>query len=610
MKAPKARSPEVLARAKRIGRARTKRRIKSGAKATGMFTAAWLLDWWSGFDLDAYNKEKAKLGIFGKALEQGVSGGVDTGTLPPMEEPQRVSNVNNPTIATISKQLDTLVKTANKIGLQTKQQQDALLSQMAQARRVAKEQQLEQKAPPIPELPSGMESSTGDSLVPLDKSAKELTEKIDDLARALDENGGGGGSIASSLLNGLGLASLLGGRGRGARAATKVASKAARPTVRLAGQVLEKTGSKWQVVTTAANGSKGYSFASRELAEQAEKRLANRAANPVMRALSFAGRMGRVAAAPVVAAGAMSSKLAGLLGSSFKSAARKALTGTAVKDAVRRAAGPIITRALGRTALKSIPIIGMGAGLAFAISRLVQGDPVGAGLDLTSGLGGPVTAIPALAATVARDTYSSVYGIQPEQDPEFTPRMAVIKSAVEAMIREQLGMAVEPKRTPTGQEVANVETPPSAPQRISGTPPAPPAGGASPGGLPSTGGAGTSGGTGASSAASSTAGSISSAPSSATPAPSSADTGQQLNGAAAMPETTGQKTGDYLNAQAIPADDSWQQYGFATDMGRFMPQRGQTSRGGAQGIGNIPSPVYYADNLEDIKTTLFFEYGK
>lgn len=601
---PKAKLPKVTTKGKKPKKAKSARRKPKGV---GEFLADWLMDWWFDFDLAAHREKKAKLGIFGNALGQGVSGGVDTGALPTMEEPQRVSNVNNPTIATISKQLDTLVKTANKIGLQTKQQQDALLSQMAQARRVAKEQQLEQKAPSIPEMPAGIESTTNDSLTPLDTSAKELNKKIDELTEALDQNGDqGGGGILSSLLNGLGLASLFGGKGRAARAATKVA---ARPTVKLGGQVLEKTGNRWQVVTRAADGSKGYSFASRALAEQAERRLANKSTNPLIRALNFAsGRSGRVAAAPV-ASGASSSRLAGVLGGSFRNAARRAITGgSAIKDAVRRAAGPIITRALGSTALKSIPLLGIGAGIAFALNRLMQGDPVGAGLDLASGLGGPLTAIPALAATVSRDVYSSVYGVQPEQDPEFGPRMADIKSAVEAMIREQLGAAVEPKRTPTGQEIASVETPPSAPVRVTSAPPAPPAAASPPSGAPSGTGTTSTGGAGA--ATSRAAPSTGGAPRSATASPApAADTGQQLNAASTMPENTGQMTGEFLNAQALPADDSWSQYGFAPDMGRFMPQTGQTSRGGAQGIGNIPDPVYYADNLEDLKTTLFFQYG-
>ena len=111
---------------------------------------------------------------------------------------------------------------------------------------------------------------------------------------------------------------------------------------------------------------------------------------------------------------------------------------------------------MAKTALKSIPIIGAIAGLGFALGRLIKGDPVGAGLDAVSGLAGPVTAIPALVASLSRDVYHGVYGVFPEQDPLVGERMVEVKNVIEQLAKEQLGEEVElkddKKEAPTPQD--------------------------------------------------------------------------------------------------------------------------------------------------------------
>jgi hypothetical protein len=60
-------------------------------------------------------------------------------------------------------------------------------------------------------------------------------------------------------------------------------------------------------------------------------------------------------------------------------------------------------------ALKSIPYAGAVIGVAFAINSLIQRDVLGAGLELTAGLGSVATAIPATAYQAAREVYSDYY---------------------------------------------------------------------------------------------------------------------------------------------------------------------------------------------------------
>lgn len=59
--------------------------------------------------------------------------------------------------------------------------------------------------------------------------------------------------------------------------------------------------------------------------------------------------------------------------------------------------------------LKSIPVAGAVIGVAFGIQRLLKGDVPGAGIELVSGIGSLLTAIPATAYQAARDLYGEYY---------------------------------------------------------------------------------------------------------------------------------------------------------------------------------------------------------
>lgn len=581
----KARLPKLPPSAARIGQLRKRitrnRRSNSGLGGDAASTAAsMLIDFASGFfNIDFSSDKKSKLGMFGGALGSGVAGGaVDSTPLPTMNKPTRVSNKSNPSFATITSQLEDLVKTANKIGVYTKEQQESILNQINQAKRVAKEQQLENKAPAVPELP---EMGNSGDLSPLDTSVTALTKKIDELSETVDglSNGGMGGGMGGSSMD-------ISGRRRGTRGPRTRA-----PTV--VKSATSPTGYRY-----AAGSGKGGQYA------KAPSWLGRATA-----AVSGGARSAATRVAAPLAAGAASSKVAKLITTGL-GASKKA--GGSIKAAVRKVAGPIIGRALGKTVLKSIPLVGLGVGAAFAVGRLLQGDVVGAGIDLASGIGGPLTAVPALAASVARDTYASVYGVQPEQDPNFSERYKELKGEIDQMVKEQLAGAVKPMSTPTDRETGEAETPPRPPQSapVKQPPPVPgaatPAGagggtagtGASPTSAAATGSGATLAGGPPSSAASSAGGTAASQQ--MTPEPT---TGPAL---ASPTMETNAMSGATLTAQQMPVDAINQSYGYNSTSGMFMPQTGNTTRGAAQGIGNIPSPVYSSPNIQGLLPTLFF----
>ena len=557
--------PKVPPSAARIGQLRkrvARNRQSNGGLGGGLAStaASMLIDFVSGFfNVNLSNDKKSKLGMFGRALGSGVSGGsVDSTPLPTMEQPTRVSNKTNPSLATITTQLEDLIKTANKIGLNTKEQQEAILKQINQTRRGTKEQQLENKTPAVPELPDVADSN---NLAPLDSSVNGLIQKINELSETVTglSRGGMGG------LGGLPL-DMLGGKGT-SKAVAKTAG-----------------------VGKGAAAAKSPSWLSRTATAVSEgtRSVASRVAAPI-----------------AVAAGAASSKVAGLMTAGFGSIKR---TGGSIKETVRRVAGPIIGKALGKTALKSIPIVGAGIGAAFAVGRLLQGDVVGAGVELASGVAGPLTAVPALAASVTRDTYASVYGVQPEQDPNFGERYTALSGEVNQMIKEQLTGAVKPKSTPTEREIGEKETPAKPVQAAPAKQPpaipsvAPPAvaSGSPPGDASSSAAAPSSGAAASPSATTSSSGA---SKQQMTPSPTS---GASLTSPTMEPSMSSM-TGDTLTAQQMPVADINQSYGYDPSAGTFMPQTGSTSRGAAQGVGNIPSPVYSAPGLGGLKGTLFFD---
>jgi len=69
----------------------------------------------------------------------------------------------------------------------------------------------------------------------------------------------------------------------------------------------------------------------------------------------------------------------------------------------------ILPQAAKKTALKSIPLAGWLISGYFAGQQLAKGDVTGAGLELVSGLGNMLTAIPMTAVILARDCYDQAF---------------------------------------------------------------------------------------------------------------------------------------------------------------------------------------------------------
>ena len=150
---------------------------------------------------------------------------------------------------------------------------------------------------------------------------------------------------------------------------------------------------------------------------------------------------------------------------------------------IRTSARKILAKSLGKLVGKSIPVAGAVFGLGFAVSKIIDGDWVGAGVEAASGLGSAITAIPATIYGASREIYFDVYGVWPESDPDSKERYGDLYDIVKSMATEMLKDNV--KINESDAETARLKrqaVPVSAPAAAAGPAAAPP--------LPSTGAGG------------------------------------------------------------------------------------------------------------------------
>lgn len=584
----------------------------------------------SGGDFKKSSFVHSKLGLFDKPLSEKKKDSSSSIDLPSLMSPEKVGNETAPDISSIVKQLNSLLKTANKLGVLSKEQQDIITQQIKSAKRVAKEQSVESGvSSEAAALAGGAGGIDGGSITPLNDAVQQLAdslskltdivkEKVDEQEEEEPERG-----FIQRLAEEYGLGDWNKERKE------KLANR--RPTLNegvkaertKSGKIRYRNASGQFIKEADAIATKKVGAVGRGI--NAVKSGVGKVLNPIQAVASKAAK-GTVARA----SNNTSKIINAMRGTVTKSVAKGAAAKVASKEAIQRLAKPLLAKSIGKTALKSIPILGAVAGIGFAAKRLVEGDVVGAGLEAASGLAGPLTAVPALALSVSRDIYSNLYGMQPEEDPDFASRMGVVLGAVKALAANMLGSSVEPKDKPTSKEAGQ-----SAQASMPKIPAIPPQAEkkAGPSGA-SLGGGGGGMGTGGESASSSipsdgakpadssapSGGSGSSMPTpstkmdadktSAKPAASVAEQTPISMPAAASPTATPEqpitKTGQSIAQASVEnnslASSSAQTVFPGTSIPR--PSTTPTSKNGARGMGNVPDPTYYGAGI--IPAQLYF----
>ena len=224
------------------------------------------------------------------------------------------------------------------------------------------------------------------------------------------------------------------------RAARKAAEEAAKKAAKKAAEAAAEKAAKKAAAEAAKKGLEGKAkqqfikaaedAAKKKVLQQTEKQIAEIAAKQAARATAAAAKQVAV-------------------------------------EVIKKSAIKAVAKNLGKAVVKSIPFVGVAVGLGFAAWKLVQGDPVGAGIEAVGGLGSVVTAVPAAVASTVRDVYYEVYKVWPEDDPLVDTRMPELKQIVSDAAAAYLGKKAEPVppatavKTPPPAVTATV--PPSAP---------------------------------------------------------------------------------------------------------------------------------------------------
>lgn len=132
------------------------------------------------------------------------------------------------------------------------------------------------------------------------------------------------------------------------------------------------------------------------------------------------------------------------------------------RGAIRQRIGTRIRQTIADRVTTKIPGLGLLFTLFFAGQRAAAGDLVGAGLEIASGAAaaaGPLTfgfgtavSIGLDIASLARDVYGDVYGVDIESDPERDERLGVLTAAIREEVEEMISSSPRPQAPPFTSE--------------------------------------------------------------------------------------------------------------------------------------------------------------
>ena len=531
-------------------------------------------------------------------------------TLPPMAGGERASSVNTPSISTLTSQLNSIAETAVRLGAITREQQEALIRQAKTTEAQSAQTQLEEpNATPI--QPEGAGGGIDPGVTATEKlleSILKLKAIIDDKVKDQQQNSFGN-VFVESLLDNLGLGGVKEARANRRKRPQVKEGVTSRDTK--TGTLFYEQNERGGIKKVKAEDA----LANFKTVEKTDSFKLDRAAE-VRQAEAVLGKKETLTGSKTT------NKIASSIGrgvNKAKGAAGAALSGTGKvsKAAIEKVAGPLVRSAIGKTAIKSIPLVGAAAGGLFAIGKLLQGDVVGAGLEAASGLGGPLTAIPSMVASLARDTYMGVFGVAPESDPMFDMKMGLVTGVLTTLVTSALSnLTGSDEKAPASDATKAPDIPTTAPKAapVQATKQSAP----TPSALADTGGAGSQAAAGGESGGSQAA---PSGGSSASPAPTPQPAGSGgsdaatqspmaqapvtgLSPGASKPvEQPGTKSGAAIaaaSADTSPAGSM--QGGGGTSMPR--PSNTPTTKGRAKGMGNVPEPTYLG--MGDIVKQLYF----
>lgn len=507
---------------------------------------------------------KGKLGLFGGAISKSKpSRAGDVGGIPKLDSPKKESNQSNPTLSTIVDQLKLLIKSANKLGIISKEQQKTLLQSIIDTRNIDTEALIENKDSELTNIAGG--SVSAESLLPLSTAIEQLADKLALLGGKVDQkiqesDNGLEGTFGSRFFDELGAGDIY-------ESVQKRKRRNAARSARFASPENQRR------LRIAARERRASRFKPEQLLDKRGKPLTNNALDWKLGALERARKQ-----------------------SSFS---YKFTSGA--KSALKRIAGPLLTRTLGRSAIKVIPVAGGLVAGGLVISKLLQGDVKGAGIELASNSAIPLVAIPALVSSITKDSYPLIYGMQPEQDPEAPKRLKELKQETEKLVGETISGQIQVQKKPTTQEIDRIligDQPKQQTQQSKpSTPPvpiptAPPTPKASSDSVPSSSDIVPTKDT-------SDKSSSSSKPKESEQSPPSV--GSRIISKSTTGLSLAEKTKDVYRAD-VDKDDIV----YLPSKSFSMPSTAPTTRPGANGMGDVRSPYYDFNEMGSIPSQVYY----
>jgi len=475
----------------------------------------------------------------------------DTGVLPALKTPTRVQKETNPTINTIIKQLDRMIKLANRIGVITKQQQEDLLNQIQYDRRIAETTSTETKT--AEQIPS--EGISVEALEPLNDAFSTLTNSILNLIDLISNQSNTPGGLTSGGLS----------KGKGVNAPA-------------AGKSKPRSNFKDRLNASKKVKAPGFTRPSGRNMTPAE-RHGGKENIPKMRRPSITSdkpdlkpKFSDLDKLSLAGNGLAGLGLVGAIGDAALSSKGKAPGETPpnLDKITKQIAIPILNDAYPTSKLPEI-VISNGSPDT-AINKILSGDLKNSGVDLLTT--NALTGLQPLIDTISHDVYPKIYnGLTPDSDPFINNRLPLIKDSIKSLVRSMLMSRIKKIPSDKPERVTKQTDNPkaAATQTAAGTP-------ASTSASKGTSGTAASSSTPASKGTSGTAapaGSQMSSPPAGTLQQPKASSGAAI--AASTQEVNNMDSSSYSMNSYAP----------------MMPAATATTRSGATGMGNVRDPNFY-----------------
>lgn len=385
-----------------------------------------------GFGMDLGGKFTDNFGAVGAALKEGSQSGGNA-DLPSLDTPDTVNKIKDPSLTDIDQQLKSILKVVRSMGLLTKKQQELLVAEIQQAKRTFKENTLEAKdaSQMSTDEFQGMEiQPANDALVSLTEAFTELTDVVEQLIS------GQGGSGITDLPhqnndavgpNGPQRPSRYGKYIKGAITALKVGGVLTAGTLAAAAPYALASAQKAVNNTESKDNTVPESTVSKEIGETI---------------------------------------------SGDKIGSRKQTT---QNDAITQMARDMLAKTINKNNLSATDILTPGVNPTVAAEHIVSGDISGAGINASSGMEGPLKAIPSLVAAISRDLYAKVYNTTPDKadsDPRLKGISDIVSTSATSLLSDVFRVPSKPSLTqpaPAPKSAKSAPTPTPTPAQTTNT---------------------------------------------------------------------------------------------------------------------------------------------